>query len=114
MAHPEVPDPAADPEVDPRTDAEASPETLPMGKDSWGMRLRPFAWPIVCLFQLGIVTGLVVAWWRAGPPSTGTAERAGPVEHAKASLPTEPRAAPPARSQDLSEFRKAEEFFRDG
>src|SRR5947209_4429663 len=101
------------PEADPKPDPEAQPATLPYRQGSWFIQMRRYAWPILCLFQFGVVAGLGVALMRSGS-SEVTKESPEHVEHSKAVDQAEAKPVAPARAQDIVDSGKAYELFRDG
>src|SRR5262245_19921643 len=105
MASNSVPNLANQPDPQPNEENRASPPQ----PASFGH--KRFFWPILCLFQFGLLIGIGIVWMRSGKPVEPPREPAEGVTQRPPPVPPKPAEAPPALPQP-GDLARADELLR--
>jgi tetratricopeptide (TPR) repeat protein len=90
-----------------------SPQPAEAPRRRFFPRVVRFLWPIITLFQLGIILGLIVVWLRPAPRPEATP---GPTEAPESVQPGQPPATEPGASPGapVNDLPHADDLFREG
>lgn len=91
--------------------ANGSSPPAPEAPPSWLGRIKPLLWPVVCLFQFGLLLGVTVVWLRTDSP----VETPPLAAKGKSDIPPKPRPEPKEAKAGLpqpGDLARADELIR--